>query len=323
MSGVYDSCLRVVSANKNYDFTIVDEVNYSRPFLNVCRDVPIDIGIDQSTSQIGFAARNADTHELLCMMDIVNMGFPDKESFKSAFARFLKLNLAGINVRTFIYEIPVEHGGNMYVRRILDDLLMFMSRLPGLVPELQKAEMLQVNNLTWKTHYLADPCYKGLRKRTEDVKRAAMAETLKRYSWARMPCEYFPGPPDSCDAVGILYGSFEEMTSSFSPQYRRVNKLMPAKPRIKYDYRVVACPISHIRDFAIKEFKLGNEPLRLMEYNPDMSMDENCRRFVSNYKGTGVLTVTSSKAQSVLKWETMVSCDKPDDVLFILIRKGA
>lgn len=318
--GVYDSLLRVVSANKDFDFTIEDGIKVSRPFRSLCEGIPIDIGLDQSTAQIGFAVRNSTTKELLATMDICNLGFPDKYEFKVYFRQLLKLNLRGLNVKTFIYEIPVEHGGNMHVRRILNDLLTFVSELPKHIPELQYAEMIQVNNLVWKTHFLKAPEYKGLRKRTEDVKVSALRECLKFYPWVKMSQEFFSKPPDSCDAIGILYGTFEEMSSSFSEGIRKVNKVMPAHPRINYQHRVVSCRLSALRENVEKEFGTA-EHMRVMEFNPTMDLDENCRRYVSNCKSIGALIVVAPKALDVLKWETGITVKDETENMFVFVRK--
>ncbi len=299
--GAFDTLLRVVSANSLPQISMEDGVKISHVLQAAITGHTLDIGIDQSTTQIGFAVRDSETRELLATMDICNLGFPDKYEFKKCFRELLRINLAGYVIKTFIYEIPVEHGGNMYVRRVLNDLLAFVGELPKFIPELRVAEMIQVNNLVWKTHYLKDPCYQGLRKRTEDVKESARMESIKRYPWTDMLVQVFTKPADSYDAVGILYGTFDEMESQALPGLRKVSKIMPIKPNIKYSYKVFVLRIEEIRETLAKY--TGSTTFNLLEYNPAFDLDENCHRWVSYKRLPAALVVCSEKSQQVLKWE--------------------
>ncbi len=304
--GVYDGLLRVVASNKDYyqdgrgpvKSQILEYALVGHPRVNVA--------LDQSTSQIGVAVADAETDELLCIMDLCNLGFPDKFEFKHCFLDFMRNNIEGLSIEHFFYEIPVEHARNMYSRRVLNDLMSFIEEMPHYVQSLKQAQMHAVNNLVWKTHFLADPAYKGRRKRTEDVKYSAQEEALKRFPWIGMHQNLFSKPADSCDAIGILYGAFEEMRSpSLGRSFIQINKLMENGPRVKTLNYTDAIDVQEIPE-RIKRY-FFEQPYVIAEFNPGMSIEDNINRWCRNDNRPVCMLVLQPKAEQIVRWESKIS----------------
>lgn len=321
--GVYDSLFKVAATSPLGTHCI-----YSTGQSSIVRDAitcfdSVNIAIDQSTKQTGVAIAEAEGNKLICVVDLCNDGFPSRQDYQYALRDWMRVNFDGVRIEKFIYEIPVEHASNMHARKTLLSLMDFVEHLPKSVPSLAKSEMMACNNLVWKTHYLKDPCYKGRRKRTEDVKFAAQEETWKRHPWTKPQRTYFSHPADSCDAVGILYGAFEEFTARYlGSQYRRINKLMPNGPTVKRRQHICAIKPSQLADKCWEFCRLPLDRLHLLEFNADLTIDENINRWVRNCYEPACIVVCDNKSQQILKWEAKL--DKTPDQLYCIfcMREG-
>lgn len=321
--GVYDSLFKVAATSP-----LETQCIYSTGPSKVVREAitcfdSINVAIDQSTKQTGVAVAEAENNQLICIADLCNDGFPSRQDYQYALRDWMRVNFAGVKIEKFIYEIPVEHASNMYARKTLLSLMDFVERLPKYVPSLAQAEMMACNNLVWKTHYLKDPCYKGRRKQTEDVKFAAQEETWKRHPWTRPQRTYFSHPADSCDAVGILYGAFEEFTARYlGKQYRRINKLMPNGPTVKRRQHICAIEPDKLADKCWEFCRLPLDRLHLLEFNADLTIDENVNRWVRNNIEPACIVVCDNKSQQILKWEAKLEKTPTQLYCIFCMREG-
>lgn len=313
--GMYDSLFRVTFSNEDYCETS-QGTNQLALLVETLKDIPcINVAIDQSTSQIGVAIADASNDKLLMLGDLQNLGFPSKYEFKQYFLHFMQNNFEGRTIQYFFYEIPVEHASNLYSRRALNDLMAFVEEMPQHIQSLKQARMLACNNLVWKSHFLKDPRYKGRRKRTEDVKLAAAEEALARFPWIHFHLQHFSKPADSCDAIGILYGAFEEMRSpSLGKQFMQINRLMPNGPAVKNYTFTEAVSIEQIPEFIKREFH--TESYTIVEFNPNMDIKENIQRWCRNNRGPACIIVLNPKAEQIVRWESKI--DKEPGQLYAI-----
>lgn len=308
--GMYDSLFRVTFSNQDYCETS-QGTDRSALLTETLTNVPsINVAIDQSTAQIGVAISDASNDQLLMLGDLQNLGFPSKYDFKQYFLHFMQNNFEGRNIQYFFYEIPVEHASNMYSRRALNDLMSFVEEMPRHIQSLKEARMLACNNLVWKSHFLKDPKYKGRRKRTEDVKVAAAEEALARFPWIYFHLKHFSKPADSCDAIGILYGAFEEMRSpTLGKAFMQINRLMPNGPAVKNYTFTEAVTIEQIPQVIKKGFM--QDHYTIVEFNPKMDIKENVQRWCRNNHGPACILVLNQKAEQIVRWESKID-KKPD-----------
>lgn len=261
------------------------------------------IGLDQATKITGACIMDFDTREVLVALDLINYGFPSKYLYFESIYDFFYNLISDEKVAHFIYEIPVEHSKNMQIRKTLEAMRLFVKDFAKRIPSLSKANMVEVNIGTWRKHFLADKKYDGRRKSREDAKIAAREEAVVRCPELAPYFSIFPTPPDSCDAVGIAYGALEEIYSSTSG-LRRPNKTMPKTNA------GVFCKIYPLtQDELIETLKLKfagflPDKYELLEFNPEMSVQENCIRYACNNYTLGIIPITDAKTSQELKWET-------------------
>lgn len=316
--GTYDSLLKVcVTTPLDTDGV------FGTGQVKVLRDCitafdKINIAFDQSTSQIGVAISDASDNQLIAVADLCNCGFPSKLDFKLALLDFMQNNFHDVDIDYFFYEIPVEHGDNIYTRRVLNNLMEFIEEMPRYLTPLANAKMYACNNLVWKSHYLEDPCYKGRRKTTSLVKVAAQEETWKRFPWTQQHGMYFPKPADSCDAVGILYGAFKEMFSpNLGKPYLQINRLMSKGRSVKVMKDIIACRVEDIPTEVVKfNPYTATKGFSIVEYNPKMDIQENIQRWVQNFPGTACIVVINPKAEQIVRWESKM--ERNPDQLYVI-----
>lgn len=279
----------------------------------------LDIGIDQSTAQTGVAFADAKTREILAMVDLTNAGFPDAYEYKQCMLRWFKNVLRGRTVNRMFIEVPLANRNNYYARKALDSLRAFLADFPHRIPELKDVEFMEAVNTLWKGHYLKSKEYDGFRKATADVKESVMLETHKRVAWSQSHTMFFNKPPDSCDAVGVLLGSYEEITSSFSQDILRINKFMQKKGNMSYRKAVGNIDINDMDSMVAGLTSIPRDKLsyNIVEYNPTMTWLDNAKRWASNYKKPAVMIITNDKARREVKWEFKVEPEA--DKLFALV----
>lgn len=307
------------------DYCILDKVDYKRvegsssirDLYEYTRNRDMVVAIDQSTIHTGMAIADADDDSLIAVLDLMNWGFTTKQNYYTALRNFLKNNLSDTKIKYFVYEAPLEHAPNFYTRRILQELRDYIKILPKHINSLSTENMYEINNLVWKKHFLKSDEYRGLRSATEDVKLSAMVESIKRFPYLKSYIGHYTTPPDCCDAIGILYGFLKETRSSFSKNIRRPNKTMPNRGPL-YDVSFVGCQLKKVKDYCSANIHGEYE---ILEYNPELTVEENCQRFLSVSSKVGVLIVTSKKALQILKWETNITLKSSETILVICEHK--
>lgn len=321
--GIYDPVFKILACDPDGNIQISKGVT-ALDVMDNNRDRLINVALDQSTSQIGMCITDAETDDLLGIADICNLGFPTVFDFKQYFLALMKCNLFDSRIRHFFYEIPLEHGKNMRARRVLNDLREFISEFPHYIPSLESANMIEINNRTWKTHYLADPIYTGRKSRTEDVKLSAMNETMARFPGLERYCMSFSHPPDSCDAVGIMYGGLEEIRSSFSKDFMRINRTMEQSTGASYSAIGILSSWGTLLDDINANSGVFQEHygFEVVEFNPKMSLKENCSRWVAGHNRVAYAIVLDSKSQQVVRWEYNLPIIMDPSQQFYVIRIG-
>lgn len=262
------------------------------------------VGLDQATNKTGCCFMDFDTRQVLAVMDLINLGFPSKFMYFQAVYDFLANHIEDEHVVHFVYEIPVEHSPNMNIRRVLESMRLFIKDFGKRMPSLSKMNMVEINIQTWRSHFLKDPCYKGMRKQRQTAKIAARDEAIKRCPDLADYLSRTSEPLDSCDAVGIAYGALEEIYSLTDPKLRRPNKTMP-KTNAKTHYEVHALTVNQLMKLLQSQFAVYfPDHFELLEFNPDMSVEENCKRYSCSTGRLGIIPITDRKTCQELKWET-------------------
>lgn len=302
--GSLDAGFRVVYSTKDEE-TRSYKGPYAMPhLLDYTANRRINIGLDQSTTQSGLAVSDAETDELLVVADITNLGMPSKQHYKEYLAEFLYENFCDATIDYFIYERPLDHSKDGRTQDILKDLELFIKRAVAKIPGLKDAKVIGSNNRVWRTHYLKDKRYQGRRQLREDVKQAAREECNLRFPWFNNQSSLFTSPCDSCDAVGLLYGSLAEMRSSFSRSVHRVNRTMEQAKGYKFEKEIFQAKPDEFTKQLESSNRVKNYGYELLEFNPSMSIEDNCKRYISNSTKVGILIVTDAKSSAIVKWES-------------------
>lgn len=305
--GVYDQLLSVQYAyvgNENSAGYVTEGPGTIEGIKACIQGKDIVVGLDQATNKTGCCFMDFNTRQVLAVMDIINLGFPSKFMYFQAVYDFLANHIEDEHIVHFVYEIPVEHSPNMNIRKVLESMRLFIRDFGKRMPSLSKMNMVEINIQTWRSHFLKDPCYKGLRRQREDAKLAARAEAIKRCPDLADYLSRTNEPLDSCDAVGIAYGALEEIYSSVDPKLRRPNKTMP-KTNAKTHYEIHALTVDQLMELLQTRFSVYiPEYFELLEFNPEMSVEENCKRYSCSTGCLGIIPITDRKTCQELKWET-------------------
>lgn len=187
------------------------------------------VGIDQSTKQTGVYIKTLDSGKpVKILMDIVNKGLPDKETYMCMMKMLFREIFDKIKVAVVIAEVPIENSKMIYTRARLEELKGMINSLKLEIPAFETAEFFSMPPNVWRKHYLADDRYKGRRVKTELVKESAEEEGLLRYSKFELYTQYFGRVMDSFDAMGILEGGLKEIYWDENRQVKRINSTMRA-----------------------------------------------------------------------------------------------
>lgn len=264
------------------------------------------IGMDQASRKTGVCFMDYETQQVLAVVDLINLGFPSKQMYFDSIYDFFKTHISDELIKLFIYEIPVEHSKNHATLAVLEALRIFVKGFKIKIPSLTANNMVEVHNTTWKSQFLAAPKYAGRRQKRELVKEAVREEAVCRVSGLKQYFYHVAEPPDSCDAVGIAYGTLAEIYGN-APGYRRPNKTMQIT-NCKYESRIVAMSLEDVPNYIVANFPsyYNNNKVEILQYNPTMPYEENCKRYCSTNKGMlGIIPVYDKKASRELKWKTL------------------
>lgn len=297
--------------------------NTLKDLKNIIAGRHLVIALDQATNKTGVCFMDFDTSKVLAVLDIINPGFPSKQYYFNALYSFMYNHIADENVSLFVYEIPVEHSKNYKTLAVLEAMRLFIRDFKASIPSLSKVNMAEINVTCWRSHFLADNKYKGFRKERSLAKEATRQEAICRAPEFRPYFNRVSEPPDSCDAVGIAYGALEEIYTSSSHEMRRPNKTMPRK-NIKYRYVVETLDGDGIINLLQTRFEFysRSDAFELLEFNPEMTVEDNCRRYCGTTNSLGIIPVYDRKMSQELKWETGKEL-KPGQCYVIFCWRGA
>lgn len=263
------------------------------------------VALDQATKKTGVCIIDFDTRRLIAVLDLINTGFPSKTAYFESIYAFLCNHIKDSDIVHFIYEIPIEHSKNTYTRQILESMRMFIRDFRFRMPSLSDENMVEIYVTAWRGHFLADKRYSGKRKTRDDAKESTRQEVCRRFPSLLNYAYKRAEPPDSCDAVGIACGALTEMYSTYLKGFRRVNKTMPVK-NYSCTHEVIQGTLQEILAHLKTDYFMYENNYEILEFNGEMSLEENVKRYVCNNRRLGILLVpeADTKTNQLLKWET-------------------
>lgn len=247
------------------------------------------LGVDQSTSQTGICLTDL-KGKPVAVLDIINLGLP-ASIYIEMMREWVFNNLPALQINRIVYEEVGHNSPQKYVKRKLQAVANIFECYKTATK--QTFPIIEINNVTWKKHYLADPCYKGRKKAREDVKLAIVEETCKRFPQFERYQKYNFGH-DSCDATGIIVGYFAECFVDNDINKMRVNTTMP--PRPKRQFSVTYHDIS--KEDSKTQF---GSNVQILRYNPNFTLDDNIKR-AGNYAPDGVIIIPDSE-KTLMMWK--------------------
>ena len=253
----------------------------------------INIAFDQSSTQTGVAITNMQG-QLLAVIDIMNLGLPNADTYVRMIRKWINNNFVDLDIGFIICERAEQNAKQMYVKKVLQKLI---GVLEDFAADYDKV-CYQIDNKTWKKHFLKDPKFKGRRKTTELVKPAVVERASELYPDLHFYYRFMKST-DSADAVGIMYGFMEECFVNGFESDMKVCTIMPTAPRRSYSHQFLT--IAEIAKL-IEDYpdKYGNMPI--VHYNDDMTLEDNARRIINFFDNGAILYTTNEKSKMVWKF---------------------
>jgi hypothetical protein len=246
------------------------------------------IGVDQSTTQTGICITDL-KGKPIAVLDLINLGLPANIYIEMT-REWVFNNFSVLKINRIVYEEVGHNAPQRYVKKKLQAVANIFEAYK--VASREDFTVAEINNVTWKKHYLADPCYKGRKKARADVKQAIVEETCKRFPQFER-YQYYNYGHDSCDATGIIVGYFEECFIDNDIGKMQVNTTMPSMPKRKFS-------ISY-HDITLEDTVANFGPaVKVLRYNPNFTLDDNVKR-AGNYAPNGVILVPDSE-KTLMLW---------------------
>lgn len=281
--------------------------------IRVASDVPVRIGVDQSSSQTGLAVKKS-TGEFLCLIDFVNSSHINYQLYKS---------MLGLKIEQLFGDVEVEMcvveqmwGGNDKSYKMLSNLADYIKGFKYIIPSWSKAEVAEILPNVWRSAYLKSPEYKGMFTK-DKVKRAAMKEGIKRYPQLDHYGYYHAEGShinDSFDALGILEG-YEEKTFSSDRTMRKVANTFNTT-NCNYSYTLFSCEDKEDL-FNAMQRNCPNRQYVEYEYNNDFPFHENVHRVASVTNKVVYMKVDDDVARIQLMWRYGTVITK-DELLYLV-----
>lgn len=280
------SCLfeiRYTINGKVYKKTGIDTII---PELNI----PVLIGVDQSTKQTGICITTL-SGKILLVLDIINYGLDSSELYTAMLDMWVENNFNNLIIEKIIYEEVDHNAPQMYVRRKLQAVADIFNKFKYRYKGSGKMDVCCINNLTWKKHFLADDKYKGRRRKTQDVKLAVQEEVCSRFP-ELIRYQSYNLNHDSCDAVGIVMGFLDECFIDRDITKLKINTTMKNNPKRKYYKKYV--------DTATEKLNVNSNCIQAY-YNKDLTLEENCLRAL-NYHPEGMILIPTTM-KDIMLWK--------------------
>ena len=246
------------------------------------------ITVDESSTQCGICIATA-SGNILAIMDVINNGLP-RDDFIRFFRKWFRLNFSQYKIKYIVCERAEQNAPQMYVRKLLQKLITILEDFASDYD----AEFYQIDNKTWKKHFLSDDCYKGQRIKTELVKLAVVDRACRIYEPFRNYYAMDKGT-DSADAIGILYGFLKEC---FVNGNWKVCTIMPTYPKRKYS--CVFMEIDELKDKVSNGIISRNTPI--VKYNPEYTFEDNARKII-NFFDNGAILYTDDEKTLIGIWQ--------------------
>lgn len=271
----------------------------------------ICIAFDQSSTQTGIAISNA-KGKIICVIDVINKGIP-KESFIRMMRRWLYINFENQDIEYIICERAEQNAPQQYVKKLLHKLIDMLEDFSADM----NVPCYQIDNKTWKKHYLKDSKFDGRRVKTELVKAAVVEKTCDLYPEMQGYYAISGAGTDSADAIGIMYGFSKECFVSGIGSTWKVCTLMPTYPLRKY----------HTEFMSLSEFRenMHNNPayfkgVKVVQYNPSYTFEDNARKIINFFKN-GAIMYTNDEKTRIGIWQNEADM-KLDETSCVFVKYG-
>lgn len=269
----------------------------------------IHIAFDQSSTQTGVAICD-ENGVLICVIDIINNGLPNSDTYVRMLRKWINNNLDGLDIGYIICERAEQNARQQYVKKVLQKLI---GVLEDFAADYNKV-CYQIDNKVWKKHFLKDEKYKGRRVKTELVKPAV----VERATEIQPNLQYyyrFMKSTDSADAIGILYGFADECFVDGFKSNMKVNTIMPLAPR-----RVFTIIFVTIEEFAelVKRRPDTYHGMQVIAYNDSMTLEDNARRIINFFDKGAVVYTNNEKTRMV--WQFTADKELTLDHVMIVLR---
>lgn len=296
---------------------VVDSCIYPK-FYIIPKDIEVQIGIDQSTSESGLYVKNYKTNEFICVLNFKNHGLTPKE-YTKMFKNILSSMLTGAQVRRLVYESHEAIGNNRYSSRVLKDLADAIKDLKYTCNGLANAEILTEKPNAWRSAFIPKERYSG-NYNTVNVKHAVVQECLLRYPFLKDFQTRCSESYDSFEAIGILDGHLERnytkegiriVTKSLEIERNHLSAKYFEKWRTDSDIQVIIAkyaPIIQKRDVVYVIF------------NPELTIEENSRRMTSNTNKVVLMNIPKTEISALVTWETGVRLQEGETFMMVCYR---
>ena len=324
-----------INTYKIIDFDDEEGYNNQDSKLKLKRDDVFILGLDMSLTQSGIVILDEDWN-IVSMIDLINNGEKKDEYFNHLRAVFSS-NFIGMNLKLVILEeqIATENGRMIYGK---------MSELQGAVLSMKGIFHREINRIkpqVWKSVFLKDDRYKGRRQKTIDSKVSAGEEVERRFpnfkfyidtmtNFSKAEQGYIC---DSCDAVGLALGYLElNYGNDKTMKNRIVNKTMNYEARhdITKKYYALNLKTGELRtkhEFGSGEYitylnEVFENEVRdfgkiVLQYNPDLDLNENIRRCTSTFREICFILVKDKKSCIKIQWESGLALGDNEIMLII------
>lgn len=269
----------------------------------------INVAFDQSSTQTGIAITDENA-VLVAVVDIINLGLPNADTYVRMIRKWINNNFVGLDIDYIICERAEQNAKQMYVKKVLQKLIGVLEDFAADCGRV----CYQIDNKTWKKHFLKDKKYEGRRVKTELVKVAIVERATEINPNLHFYYRFMKGT-DSADAVGIMYGFLEECFTDGFKSNMKVSTIMPIAPR-----RVFTAIFVTIDEFAVlvKRKPETYQGMSIVAYNDAMTLEDNARRIINFFDKGAILYTENEKTRMV--WKFTADKELTSDHVMIVLR---
>lgn len=253
----------------------------------------VNLAFDQSSTQTGIAVAD-ENGKLIGVLDIMNLGLPNADTYIRMLRKWINNNFANLDIGYIICERAEQNAHQMYVKKILQKLIAV---LEDFAVDCNNV-CYQIDNKTWKKHFLKEDKFHGRRVKTEYVKVAVVEKATDLYPDLQFYYRFMKST-DSADAVGIMYGFIDEVFVNGFKSNMKVCTIMPTAPRRKFSMQFVT--LEEFKEL-VKERPSEYRKLKVVAYNDAMTFEDNARRIINFFDDGAILYTENDKSRMVWKF---------------------